>query len=179
MIDQSNSSGIDGGDGGLIVDFPGSCSTPSGCDRGPMPAAATVSVSFAETSNVVLIEYPSQEELRRRWYSMQERAFLKREVLRDACKMSRKLTTTPMEDISLEDLFQCIGLEGLLTPELMLAVRKGKRYHSRSILLAQHLQCQRNITDAEELSLISQQNSESTRTRSQEIAARYWTTLKF
>ena len=195
---------------GLIVDFPSRCrlhSTSSSPITSPInkddtlksntaDTTCTVSpsksnepmkkkepkkdVRFSETSRMTLIEYPPAAEISRRWYLPHERDNLKRILLQDIFEMSCKLASTPMENISQDDLLMCIGMETLLSPDLSRAVKERKRRHSRTILIAQAQQWSRGVAVAniEELAALSEASSEWTRSRKQKLAAGYWDILK-
>lgn len=171
--------------GGLVVDFPRQCSHSSAsCDirdkdttkAALMPKSKPErSVHFSDMSQLVLVEYPTQGELRRRWYSKQEQDCLKLKLREDIHLMARKLATTAMGNIGQEDLIECIGLEGVMKPEIAVVVNQRKRDHVRSILAAQDVrQYSRNSIDEDELSRLSERISQWTRKRAQELAAGYW-----
>ena len=171
--------------GGLVVDFPRQCSHSSlSCDNirdkdtksALMPKSKPKrSVRFSEMSQMILVEYPSHGELRRRWYSKQEQDCLKLKLREDIHLMARKLATTAMGNIGQEDLIECIGLEGVLKPEIAVVVNQRKRDHVRFILAAQDVrQYSRNTIDEDELSRLSERISQWTRKRAQDLAAGYW-----
>lgn len=81
------------------------------------------------------------------------------------------------EDISQEDLYMCIGMEALLTPQLNSLVRERKRQHVATIMAAQARQGTRGIVDVEELAKLSEQSSEWTTNRAQKLAEGYWDCL--
>lgn len=186
--------------GGLIVDFPRQCRRPSASssmhansgscplEQGAADPAAPAarepqpprrSVRFAETSHMTIVPYPSPSEARRRWYSEAERDALKLSTLRDLRRIARKLATTPLESIGTEELFLCIGVEAMLSPDLHRLIRERKRQHVRSCLLFQARQEMNGAAvDPEALRRHSETSSEWTRTRAQTLAAGYRACLK-
>lgn len=92
--------------------------------------------------------------------------------------MSITLAETPMESISKEDLFKCVGMESIMTQELRTSIRQRKREHVSAVLAAQRDQDTRDVVDEDELARVSSRSSKWTRKRAQELAAGYWTCLK-
>lgn len=135
------------------------------------------SVRFSETSSMRCFDCPSKKEVRRRWYSREERDSLKREFLQDLRYMARRLATTPIERVGSEDLVMCVGMESMLSHDISRGVRERKRYHRRLILSAQARQDSMDIVDEEELRYLSEESSKWTRERSQALAEGYWMTL--
>jgi len=83
-----------------------------------------------------------------------------------------------MEAVGQEDLFMCVGMETLLTPEISRVVNKRKRRHVRSVLLVQVRQSFKGPVNVREITAISERSSEWTHQRSQKLATGYWNLLK-
>jgi len=54
------------------------------------------SVRFADTHELVIIEWPTKEETKLRWYSEEDKAIFKFQLKFEVYTMRRKLATTPM-----------------------------------------------------------------------------------
>ena len=182
-------------DDGLLVDFPRNARLPSSSTSScissdasslpsPMPLseeskakkkATKKSVRFCKRSTLVIVEYPSSSELRRRWNTQDEQDDFKRRLLRDRNVISRKLRTSQIET---DDLIICIGMEKLLSPELCRSVKQRQKQHVRSILEEQERKDSCNIVDEEAIARLSRANSKWTRARSHQLAKGYWANLK-
>ena len=194
MANSSISSDDGGGrsnDGTLLVNFPLHCrlsSSDSSCKEEEEEAELStatannnnnnnkpVSVRFAEKGLVTFIDLPDHAERRERWFSEDDNDTFKRRLLQERHRISRKLTTTPIDN---DDLIMCIGMEKLLTPKLSRLVKQRQLDHLHSILAEQKRQEVENIIDEEAIACLSQQNSEWTRRRSHKLATAYWNNLK-
>ena len=166
----------------MIVDFP--------CDQkqrllrkskallSPSPESATRtkakrSVCFSDTSRMTIIERASPEELKRRWYTKKDREAFGLQHKKDIRATLRKLANTPMQSISQDDLFACVGIELYLSYDILTKTPERRYNHVWSILGAQHRQRRLHINNVDELSRISSQSSEWATSRSQSIAAMY------
>jgi hypothetical protein len=118
------------------------------------------------------MKYPSRKERSRRWNSKEERYLLEYELMCDVQEVQHLLSTTPMEAVEKEELYKCIGLENLLSRELMHYARDKKREHTRSIVKMQHM-----LSDGQ-LSACAMQSSSQSRERAQKLAAGYWVILR-
>lgn len=191
MANSSISSDDGGGrsdDGTLLVNFPLHCrlsSSDSSCKEEEEAKLSTVtannnnnkpiSVRFAEKSLVTYIDLPDHAERRERWFSEDDNDTFKRRLLQERHRISRKLTTTPIDN---DDLIMCIGMEKLITPKLSRLVKQRQLDHLHSILAEQERQEVENIIDEEAIACLSQQNSEWTRRRAHKLATAYWNNLK-
>ena len=86
--------------------------------------------------------------------------------------MRRKINSTPISMFDPEDLYECVGMEKYLSLEVYKRIVRCRRVHLRSILAVQV------DSDAKQLSIISELNSEWTVTRSHDTAVKYWVDLK-
>jgi hypothetical protein len=128
-------------------------------------------VCFSEIKTT-LVKYPSREEISERWDSKKERDVFEYEIMRDVQEVQRLLSTTPLEAVETEDLYKFVGLENLLSKEMMHYVRDEKREHVRSIVKMQHM-----LSD-EQLAACAMQSSSQSRERAQKLAAGYWAILR-
>jgi hypothetical protein len=123
---------------------------------------------------VNLIDKPSQEELKKAWNSKHEMNSFKDAFLRDGRKMARFLAATPIDGVTSDELCHCIGIEFLISPELLAKTREGKRVHTATVL-SEQARHQRVIgsCNAEKLARVSRENSLSSRRRAHKIAIVY------
>ena len=138
----------------------------------------SVSVRFAETSELTFTKGATQEEKEIRWYSKEEQAYFEDQFETDTCETSQKLATTPMPLIGQDDLYACVGIEMFLSRDEYMQTGERRRIHVRTILAAQERQRMLDIRNEEQLSLLSEQSSEWTVSRSRNLAAMYWDILK-
>ena len=144
-------------------------------------------VRFCETSTMIIIERASQSELARRWYSHAERAEFKLRLRADVLAALYKLesasataiTTAPNPIIfpSIDDIYECVGIELFLSRDIFAATPRRRFDHVRYVLEAQsrHNMRLHSFSNAgEELERISKQSSEWICTRCHTIAAMYW-----
>eukprot|EP00985_Skeletonema_marinoi_P003672 scaffold1601_cov140-Skeletonema_marinoi.AAC.9 len=156
-----------GGDD-LIVDF-GNRRRPSQ-DTGNANAATMKiekQVRFSEDVAVHCFQYPSREEVARRWNSEQDKDVLTRDMIRDVRSIRHVLATTPMEELEKETLYGCVGLEGLISSRVINFLKKRKREHSRSIVDMQA------YLGGERLAAYAANRSFESRERAQKLAAGY------
>jgi len=142
------------------------------------PTRIQRSVRFAEMSELAIIEPSTVEELDEKWYSKQEYANMKHRYHTDAYLMWKKLSTTPVESVGKDDLFSCVGMEKFLSSDIWRHTQERRISHIRNIRAVQSRQRMLNLRSDEHLSLLSQQSSEWTVTRAQNLAQLYWDTLK-
>jgi len=91
--------------------------------------------SISEEMTIHNFEYPSSEEVSKRWQSKSDKVLSTSEMLRDIRSIRRLLTTRPIEELEKETLYGCIGLEALLLNEITRFVKETKQGHSRSIVV--------------------------------------------
>lgn len=170
-----------------------SSTSSTSSDESTKSSSTQQRVRFLESSTALLIHYPTQDQIRQCWYSSSDKDRLKSEFRRDIRIVSRKLAVIPVKHISQEDLFECIGMENMLSLQVYTLSKLRKRNHLRSVLEAQARHDQRISTakfhgedelqmrifmDEEELSQLSQRNSEWTVTRAHKLAEGYWLRLQ-
>ena len=113
------------------------------------------SVRFSETSTLAITERATKEELELSWYSKEEQNHQERQFKIHVHKMWQKLVTTPLRVISQEDLYQCVGMERLLSREVCVHTYEQRIIHTRLILAAQRRQKMLNVHTKGQLSLLS------------------------
>jgi hypothetical protein len=128
-------------------------------------------VCFAETKTTHTLKYRTSQQNAKTWYSEKDKVLFKSVLHRDVRSFQHLLATTPMEELSQEALYECIGLEGLLSIELMYYVKSKRRDHVRSIIKRQEM-----LSD-EQLALSSVRSSFASRERAQQLAAGYFAIL--
>eukprot|EP00984_Skeletonema_dohrnii_P007627 scaffold2782_cov78-Skeletonema_dohrnii-CCMP3373.AAC.8 len=154
----------------LIVDF-GNRRRPSEDNTGNDANVATMKtekqVRFSEDVAVHCFQYPSREEVARRWNSEQDKDVLTQEMIRDVRSIRHVLATTPMEELEKETLYGCVGLEALVSSRVMNFLKKRKREHSRSVVDMQA------YLGGERLAAYAANRSFESRERAQKLAAGY------
>ena len=152
----------------LIVGF-GNRSRPSQDTGNENVATIKTSkqVRFSEDVAVHCFQYPSREEVARRWNSEQDKDVLTQEMIRDVRSIRHVLATTPMEELEKETLYGCVGLEALVSSRVMNFLKKRKREHSRSVVDMQA------YLGGERLAAYAANRSFESRERAQKLAAGY------
>ena len=145
----------DGND--LIVDF-GHRRSPANADK---------QVSFSDDIIVHCFHYPSRDEVSKRWNSKTDKHFFDQEMARDVLRIRCLLSITPMENLEKEALYVCVGLESLVSSEVMRFLKKQKRDHARSIVEMQY------CLSGEQLAAHAASQSLQSRERAQKLAAGY------
>ena len=160
-------------DNDLIVDFghrhPRRISA-SGADTGTggeVSATNTRRVSFSEDVTLHCFQYPSKEEVSKRWHSKSVRNMFKQELARDVRSIRCLLSIAPMEDFEQEALYDCVGLEALMSSRVTRFVKDQKQEHSRSIVEMQ------DYLSEEQLAAYAESHSSQSRERAQKLAAGY------
>ncbi len=124
----------------------------------------TRSVSFAPTSQLILIHNDGKIDTERKWYSQEEEKEFKREMAKDVKRLRAAIVTPhPLQ----EDLIDCNGIEvyTLYSEDIRQRLHDMKRVHRHIALAAQHL-----FTPLE-LSQVLQQGSEYARQHALKLAA--------
>lgn len=117
------------------------------------------SVRFSDTAElVILAEQASNndDELGLKWYSQQEQDRLKRTMLNDMHEVWQKLATARM---SLINPLELVGMDALLSPEVIVFRTEHKVIHVSTIIAAQERQTRMNIRDDVELAWLSARSS--------------------
>ena len=94
-------------------------------------------------------------------------------MIRDAMRISREINNTPIEAITPEQLYECVGIEVFVTQGLAVYVAEKKRAHVDDVLSEQTLQEYNGICDIEKLSSVSKNGSRWHRSRAQKLASAY------
>jgi hypothetical protein len=182
IIINSNSNNNNSSDGSL-VDFPsrGRDMSTSTEYSDMMNLKATtpnsmrrqLTVTFANMAEVSLIDKPPQDDIDKTWNSKQEMNAFKRTLLNDGRRMAKFLANTSRGSVTNDELVNCIGIEFLLSPELLAKARDGKRLHSAAVLSEQARQRVFGECNADDLARISRDNTRSSRRRAHTIASMY------
>lgn len=124
-------------------------------------------VRFSEGTDVLCFQYPSKEEICERWISKKEKEFFTLTMIRDVGSIRHVLSTIPMEELSKETLYWCVGLEALITTQVKKFLDAKKRWHRRSIVEMQdHFGC-------DDLAVYAIKSSLESRERAHKLAAGY------
>jgi len=155
----------------LIVDFSDQRRTSDtvGDDEETATTTTTMNkqVSFSEDIRIQCFQYPSREEVSKRWHNERDKYLFTQEMRRDVCSIRYLLSTTPMESLEKEVLYGCVGLEALVSGKVTRFVKDKRRGHSRSIVEMQH------HLGEEQLSAYAIRRSSESRERAQKLAAGY------
>jgi hypothetical protein len=147
----------------LIVDF---------VDRMHMDTATdSKQVSFSEDITIHSFQYPSREEVSRRWDSKRDKSLYAQDMARDIRSIRFLLSITPMEELEKETLYGCIGLEAHVSSKVTRFLKETKQGHSRSIVAMQ------DCLSDEQLAAYAMTRSLQSRERAQTLAAGYWAIL--
>jgi len=156
----------------LIVDFgirrrPSEVEAEDPVSEEAATIKTTKQVRFSEDTDLQCFQYPSREEVSERWISKKEKEIIARKMLRDIARIRHVLSTTPMEEVDKEILYACVGLEALITSQVMKFLKVKKRQHTRSIVEMQyHL-------GHEQLAAYAEKSSLESRERAHKLAAGY------
>ena len=157
---SESDTGTGGGGGGGKV-------TATATKTMAMAMAMERQVSFSEDVKVNCFQYPSTVEVSKRWYSKRDKYFFERELARDVQNIRGLLSITPMEDHEKEVLYDCVGLEALVSSKVMRFLKEKKRRHARSIVEMQYR------LSEEQLAAYAASHSSQSRERAQKLAAGY------
>ena len=135
-------------------------------------------VSFSEMTQVVTVEPPAPPDAENIWHSKQDKALFKRALVNDVRRISSRLSDTPRDSVPQDELYECLGLECLLSPELLARSVEGRRLHTDAILSEQaHQRVFANDDEEDDgsyLSYMSAVSSKPTRERAHQLAVGYW-----
>jgi hypothetical protein len=131
------------------------------------PTTMIKQVRFSEDISILSFQYPSKEEVSKRWHSKRDKAFFAQELVRDIRSIRYLLSITPMEMLEKETLYGCIGLEALVSGKVTNFVKEQKREHSRSVVGMQY-----RLSD-DQLAEYAENRSLQSRERAQKLAAGY------
>mmetsp|Transcript_1803 Transcript_1803/g.2847 ORF Transcript_1803/g.2847 Transcript_1803/m.2847 type:complete len:170 (+) Transcript_1803:88-597(+) len=153
----------------LIVGFSDRKRTSDTVGDDEETAATTMNkqVSFSEDVRIQCFQYPSREEVSKRWHNERNKYLFTQEMRRDVCSIRYLLSTTPMESLEKEVLYGCVGLEALVSGKVTRFVKDKRRGHARSIVEMQH------YLGEEQLSAYAISRSSESRERAQQLAAGY------
>ena len=124
-------------------------------------------VSFSEDVIVHCFQYPPTDEVSKRWNSKRDKYFFEQEMARDVQSIRDLLSITPMENHEKEVLYDCVGLEALMSSKVTRFLKEKKRRHARSIVEMQY------SLSEEKLAAYAASHSSQSRERAQKLAAGY------
>lgn len=122
------------------------------------------------SNTLTFVDIPTQDEARKIWYNKQDRMQFKITQRKDRERVSHILASSSSESITQEDLCECIGMENLLSINVMIRTLEHKQNHVNTIVSEQRRQRSLNIHDEEYLGLVAANSSRLSRERSQRIA---------
>ena len=127
-------------------------------------------VTFSPFSTLAFIP---KDEADSKWYSRQEKHRFRLVLIRDARRMARTFKAAPADGILPEQLYECVGIEVLVTQGLARHAAEKKRKHVDAVLSEQSLQKQHGACDLERLSGVSKTTSSWTTERARKLATGY------
>ena len=128
-------------------------------------------VTFSQFSELAFITKDVIQS--KKWYTKQENHRFRQTMIGDARRMSGEINNTPVEAITPEQLYECVGIEVFITQGLAMHVAEKKRAHIDAVLSEQMLQEDNGICDIEKLSSVSKNGSRWHRSRAQKLASAY------
>ena len=160
---MSEQGAYDGSD--LIVEFNEQRQPSETC--GKVPATMKRQVLFFEDVVVHCFQYPSRDEVSKRWYSKNDKSIFRKELKDDIQSIRLLLSFTPLEAVEKEVLYECIGLEPHLTKQVSRLLKEKRRRHIHSIVEMQ------DYLSEENLSAYAIRHSSEMRERAQKLASGY------
>lgn len=128
-------------------------------------------VKFSEDIVVRYFQYPSRDEVFKRWHSKSDKHFFTHEMTRDVRCIRFLLSTTLAEAIEKETLYKCVGLEALLSAKVTRALKERKRGYVHTIVEMQ------DSINEELLAAYAETKSLQSRERAQKLAVGYFEIL--
>eukprot|EP00580_Thalassiosira_gravida_P001592 CAMPEP_0201614680 /NCGR_PEP_ID=MMETSP0492-20130828/29354_1 /ASSEMBLY_ACC=CAM_ASM_000837 /TAXON_ID=420259 /ORGANISM="Thalassiosira gravida, Strain GMp14c1" /LENGTH=154 /DNA_ID=CAMNT_0048082051 /DNA_START=63 /DNA_END=527 /DNA_ORIENTATION=- len=125
-------------------------------------------VQFSPTSQLALYV---KTEGATSWSTKDDHAHFKRELARDARRVGRLLVIQSPKDVSRDDIFNCVGIEHLISLDKAMRAMECRRNHIRRVIEAQ------DRCSDEELRLVSWNSSAPTRNRALKLAGGYWSMM--
>mmetsp|Transcript_1174 Transcript_1174/g.2427 ORF Transcript_1174/g.2427 Transcript_1174/m.2427 type:complete len:192 (-) Transcript_1174:72-647(-) len=175
----------------LIVDFPAhgrprrsiatsstsdeiknnSCYTP--IEREHM-SSSRHSIQFAVANSILVIDRPDDFDAKLSWNTSRDyRAF--RRTLRAYLKSTSKMVAKkPQDQVTNDDLIQCVGIETYLSESLLKRTVKRREKHIHSVLAEQQRQEELNMHDSDLLGCVSEMSSKWSVNRAAAIGHGYW-----
>jgi hypothetical protein len=155
----------------LIVDF------PSSRRSGNIGQSSSKKVRFASHCEGRYIDYPSEKEISKGWYSAADFAKFKQRIARDAVKCSMVVLSIRQgryNDLDPTDFFltHCVGLDHLISRDVAKryeAVKEARKEHSRTVLEEQERLRFLNVDSIENLARVSEASSNISRKRARRI----------
>ncbi|KAL7546026.1 hypothetical protein ACHAWF_009372 [Thalassiosira exigua] len=151
----------------MIVDFPSLPEAEPALEAFTSNAAhdmrRQLSVSFSPTSYLLLCHGQQHQS----WHSADDRRRFKQETARDALTIGRVLAALSPGSVTPSLICMTVGLESLVSPTQARQIQAHKRNHVRAVLQAQ------GSCSEDELRIISQDSSRSSRMRATQLAAEY------
>ena len=151
----------------LIVDFSRRRPAADGEATATATTAHESQVRFSEHVTVHCFQYPSRNEVSKRWHSKTDKEIFKQEMSRDVRSIRYLLSTTPMEAVEKEVLYECVGLEAHLSSQIARFLKEKRRRHTRLIVQMQ------DYLSEEHLSEYAESHSSDSKERAQKLAAGY------
>ena len=129
----------------------------------PRPRAKACSVRLSDFSSMMVYNVSSSRKSM--FYTCEEKG----RILNDMMQTRARLATSIAggQRLNADDLYDCIGIEVLITPGMRMRAVEHKQNHARLILTNQ------NTCTAEELRDMSKESSSQSREMAQKLASSY------
>ena len=119
-------------------------------------------VSFSQEAEMISIPIDRAEV---KFYSTEDNHRFQQELMRDTRRMARRIENTPSEELSHDDIHNCIGIEAFISPRLLRRTVENRNTHHNLILERQGID--------EDLRSISERSSRWSRDRAHKTATTY------
>ena len=131
-------------------------------------------VTFAAPDDSAIISIPKSNRSKQNWHSLHDRRRFLQATLGEARRLRGMLARgrDNGEDLTYEDLCECIGIEKYLSPEVLRIANVRKRAHIDAIVVAQTNR-DPDSTHTEVLAQVSKSSSFWARARANELALKY------
>ncbi len=146
-------------------------STPNKRERrSPSPR----SVRFADANSTLVIDRPVNFDAKNSWNTSEDYRAFRRALRVDVKNTLKMVAEKPQDQVTNDDLIQCVGIETYLSQSLLKRAVKRREEHIHSILAEQQRQEELNICDSDLLSCVSEMSSKWSVSRAAAIGRGYW-----
>lgn len=170
---QTESSNAPQVEGGMIVNnFPRQAA--SGADTAPARATPRpTQVRFSQYSQLTVIP---NDGMKSKWISRWEKRQMERRVVIDASRLRDWFRNLPPDMVTQDDLYECVGIEPILSEDLGRQRLERRRAHVEAVLLAQR--AHQGACKVKKISQASERSSRLGRESAENLAKVYATLLR-
>ena len=120
-------------------------------------------------NKVMLIEYPSQSDIKAAWYSKEDKRYQKSVFRKELKKAANIMRSSLIENITDAELCETLGLENIISSDMAKQTLKQRHRHRDAVLDEQHHQDCLGIIDEGALKYVSELCSRQSRQRAHDI----------